>query len=56
MNLRNSDNDFVFWIVVQRPVLQVYRHEVLHADKATLQVLHGLGKEAPSKRYAWLTK
>lgn len=33
---------------------QLCRHEVLHADETTLQVLHEPGKKAQSKSYMWL--
>lgn len=33
---------------------QLCRHEVLHADETTLQVLHEPGKRAQSKSYMWL--
>ena len=33
---------------------QLVRHEVLHADETTLQVLHEPGKKPQSKSYMWL--
>ena len=33
---------------------QLCRHEVLHADETTLQVLHEPGKKTQSKSYMWL--
>jgi transposase len=48
-----KSSDLLYWIY-QGMKQELLRHDILHADETTLQVLKESGKSATSKSYMWL--